>query len=312
MQKFITRTVMLIIMPTVLGALLCEFLLRQIPNEYSYKNEWLTKNSNSIEILSFGGSHGAYGIKPSCFSTKAFNAAHGSQSLKYDAFILEKFIERADSLQFVILPVSYPSLLGNMENGDEWWRIKKYCIYYHCSYHKYEMKYRTEIVGIPIFNQIKRIVKYYIKGHNEISVDTLGWIKNTSLSNKNKDWWYSNGKGRAGYHTRDLDKSLILENKNYIESIIKYCSQQKIRVLLLTTPTYHTYYENLNQKQLELMQYCCDSFANVYDNTIYLNLLKSQRFTVNDFGDADHLNEFGAEKLTMILQQTIDSLKQCE
>ena len=311
MRKFIIRTIVLIIIPIILGALLCEFFLRQIPNDYSYKNGWLSKNISSVEILILGSSHSVYGIKPSCFSAKAFNAAFGSQSLKYDEFILEKFIEKGDSLQFVILPVSYFSLIGNMENSDEWWRIKKYCIYFHCPYHKLEIKYRTEIVGLPIFNQVRRIIKCYIKGLNEITVDKLGWCKNDFSTKKSNEWWYSNGKGRAEYHTyhtKDLNMSLILENEKHIENIIKYCSRQNIRVLLLTTPTYHTYYENLNQKQLEMMQYCCDSFSTVYENTYYLNLLKDQRFIENDFGDSDHLNEFGAEKLSRILNDYCDSL----
>ena len=57
-----------------------------------------------------------------------------------------------------------------------------------------------------------------------------------------------------------------------------------------------------------MMERCCDSFASVYDNTIYMNLLKDRRFKDNDFANADHLNEFGAEKLTVLLQQIIDSL----
>lgn len=308
MQKFITRTIMLIIIPIIIGAIICEYVLRQIPNSYSYKNEWLTKNSNSLEILSLGSSHGLNGIKPNSFSTKAFNAAFGSQTLKYDAFILEKFIEKADSLKFVILPVSYSSLIGDMENGDDWWLVKKYCIYFHCPYHKYEMKYRTEIVGLPIFNQVKRIVKY-MKGQDELGVDTLGWFKLTSSPNLSRDWWYSNGKERAMYHTRNLNKSLILENKEYIETIINHCSRLNVRVILLTTPTHHTYYENLDQRQLEMMEHCCDSFASVYENTFYLNLLKDRRFMDDDFANADHLNEFGAEKLTILLQQTMDSLE---
>ena len=44
-----------------------EFLIRQIPNDYRYKNEFLSKNSRSIETLILGGSHTHTGVDPEVF-----------------------------------------------------------------------------------------------------------------------------------------------------------------------------------------------------------------------------------------------------
>ena len=90
--------------------------------------------------------------------------------------------------------------------------------------------------------------------------------------------------------------------------MICICKQKNASVILLTTPTYQTYRDNLNNKQLALTFEYCEGFADRYDNVYYLNLLSDDRFGEEDFFDADHLNEFGAAKLTGILQQTIDSL----
>ena len=93
-----------------------------------------------------------------------------------------------------------------------------------------------------------------------------------------------------------------------IEEIVDNCAEKNVQVVLLTTPTYYTYRENLNRNQLKIMEECCDYFIMRYDNVCYLNLLADDRFYDDDFYDADHLNEFGAAKLTLILQQTIDTL----
>ncbi len=125
MKRFIIRTVLLIIVPLLLGIVLCEYYLRKIPNDYSYKNEWLSNNAGSIRVLNMGSSHAFYGIEPSQFSCKAFNAAHVSQSIKYDHFIFSKFVNEMDSLEVLVLPVSYGSFLGfGPENGIEDWRVK--------------------------------------------------------------------------------------------------------------------------------------------------------------------------------------------
>ena len=76
-------------------------------------------------------------------------------------------------------------------------------------------------------------------------------------------------------------------------------------MILLTTPTYHTYYDVLETEQLRQMTAICTYLEQQYSNVTYLNWLKNQHFTEDDFFDADHLNEYGAQKLTMMLDRYI-------
>ena len=79
-------------------------------------------------------------------------------------------------------------------------------------------------------------------------------------------------------------------------------------MIVLTTPSYHTYWENLDQEQLDLFVEYCEYLEKQYDNVYYLNMLADERFQPDDFFDADHLNEYGAEKLSRILNDYCDSL----
>ena len=305
MKRFITKTVFLILLPVIVGVVVCEIFLRRIPNDYAYKNEWLTNSSDSVQILNLGSSHAFFGIEPSCFSHKAFNAAHVSQSIKYDHFIFNLFDEKLYSLKVLVLPISYFSMLSSgPENGIEDWRVKYYSIYYHCKYHKFEPKYNLEIYnGLHLKN-----VLYSMLGKtSHRTCSDLGYGTTYQLEYRAEDWKES-GVIAAKRHTiKNIDTIILEKNKSLIEDMIAVCKKRHIQVIIVTTPTYQSYRDSLDKKQLDISVECCNEFAK-HDNVCYLDLLDDKRFTEDDFFDADHLNEYGAAKLTGILQQTIDSL----
>jgi len=310
MKKFITRTVLLILFPISLVVVMCEHFLRKIPNDYSYKSEWLTNKSNSVEILVLGSSGGFFGINPNYFSKNAFNAAHVSQSIKYDHFIFTKFFDEMDSLEVLILPISYSSLLDfGPENGIEDWRAKYYSIGYGCKYHRFEPKYNLETAnGLQLENVVNSIQGKV----NHRTCNDLGWGTNYKLEKRSEDWEKSGPIAAMRHTLDDIDTVVLTKNKMMVEEMINRCHQKHVSVIILTTPTYHTYWENLDKEQLDLFVEYCEDLEKQYNDVYYLNLLADDRFQPDDFFDADHLNEFGAEKLTLILQQAIDSLKLCE
>lgn len=307
MRRFF-RTIICFFLPMFLGVVALEFGMRSVPNDYTYKNGWLSDNISHVRIWAFGSSHGLYGIDPRYFSRPGFNSAHVSQPLKYDAFIFDKFIGRADSLEWVILPVSYFTLTSKMEDGEEWWRIKNYCIYYDCPYHRWEPKYNIEVVGNPLslYKQIKRVGRFWIKGVDDNDCDSLGLDLGYSKEHRGDDW-YMDGPQRAKFHTKDLVKSqsIIEENIGYMEAIIKTCAEKQVKVLIVTTPVCSTYYDCVEPAQYTLMIETCEGFERKYNHVRYLNLLKDSRFEEDDFHDSDHLATEGAGKLTKILDEYI-------
>ena len=67
-------------------------MARNVPNIYSYKNNYMQDHSDSIEILILGASHTFEGLKADSFSTRTFNMANPSQELEYDEFLLYKYV----------------------------------------------------------------------------------------------------------------------------------------------------------------------------------------------------------------------------
>ena len=130
MNKFIQKS-LLFCAPVLIFMLIMELLLRNIPNDYSYKKNYLDQHSNEIETLFLGSSHAYYAINPEFIHSTSFNAAYFSQSLDYDIEILKKYYKQSIKLKYIVVPIDYLSLYNRLETGVESWRIKNYIIYYY-------------------------------------------------------------------------------------------------------------------------------------------------------------------------------------
>lgn len=300
MKRFLIQVIFIIFLPTMCVLGVCENILRSIPNDYSYKHDWLIKNSNSIKILNFGSSHGYYGIRPEFFSKPAFNLAFVSQSLRYDKFLYEKYATACDSLEYVVLPISYSSFRSNLDKSKEWWRIKGYCIYMGCDYYGVNPKYNLEITSKEKKSQLKDA---FLQQLNYRTCDTLGFCTNYKKEYRAQDW-QSTGLTACTRHSKG-EKENIKTNLQYLEWIIQDCQKRNVKVILLTTPTFHTYYDVLNQDQVIEREEICNNLVKKYSNVTFLDWLKYEQFNEDDFFDADHLNEYGAEKLTKMLDEYI-------
>lgn len=300
MKRFIIQIILIYVIPIFFVMGYIEMKLRDVPNDYRYKHEWMIENQSHIRILNLGSSHGYFGIKPNVFSYSAFNLAFTSQSLKYDKYLYDTYASQCHSLDYLIVPVSYFSMRSDLETGVENWRIKGYCIYMGCDFHQNEPFYNLEIISKDKLWSIPDVIFDRI---SFISCDTLGYGTNYKMEYRNKDW---SSKGEIAHrrHTYSTTK-FVDENIKYLQQIIDDCKKRDTKVILLTTPTYHTYYELLDLVQLEEMESICNNLDEQYENVVYLNWLKHKDFTDEDFYDADHLNEYGAEKLTKLLDQHI-------
>ena len=304
MQLFIKKFILYIFFPIIILYGSLEFLIRRIPNDYSYKNKWISEHSSNIRILSVGASHGYYGINPLYFSEKAFNGSHVSETFNYDLFLIKKFIPHYDSLQYIILPVSYMSFFNTLETSIEPWRAKNYTIYYNCQYHRFEPKYNFAFYDATLQTLIKRVKSYYINKKSERDCSDLGFGEDHHFVNRDLNW-EKTGKKAADRHTVKNFEEEYNKNLSYLNEIIKICNTRKIKLIMLTTPTWHTYSDNLDKNQLAITINTCNTLVKQNSNVTYLNLLNDTRFDSNDFFDADHLDEIGAKKLTKIINDTL-------
>lgn len=287
-------------LPILLFIILFEFSVRHIPTSYKQKTEWMETHLSQTEIIVLGSSHGYYGINPAFLLKPSVNLANVSQTLKYDMLLLNQYINRCPKLQYIILPISYFSFFEELEHTNEWWRIISYQLYMRCNEYPHTLKYNFEIAYPDVAR--KKFLDYYLKKKDLRTCTDKGFGTAYSLNKKSKNW--DNGMQRA-YNNTYENKSDTLNNKNYLNTILQECASREIKLILITTPTWHTFYKNLNEEQQEMTNRFIKEILNTDRNVIYLNYLTDKRFTEDDFYDADHLSDMGAEKFTRILQDTL-------
>jgi|AntAceMinimDraft_9_1070365.scaffolds.fasta_scaffold05802_3 hypothetical protein len=307
MKLFLTKTIY-ISLPILVVAIFMEILLRNTPNDYSYKKEYLDKHSAQVETLILGSSHSFYGFNPDSFCGKVFNASHISQSLNYDFKILKKYEDKFINLETIVLPISYFTLFSKLESGSESWRVKNYIIYYGLKSSRSLTDYSEILSNLSSIN-IRRVISYYVLGNSAISCTNLGW--GTSYNSKKARNLVDTGETAAIRHTRDNinsynNQKLFNENILILKLMIEWCRENNVKILLLTPPAFETYRKGLNIEQLNITIETTSKIASKYDNCIYLNLLSDTSFYAKDFYDADHLSEIGAEKLSELINSKIN------
>lgn len=306
MKRFLIK-IIIFILPILVLAFSLEIALRNIPNDYQYKNAYLDKHSNEIETLILGSSHTFYGLNPEEFTSQTFNASYISQSIDIDYAILQKYQDDFQNLQSVILPISYFSLFENLENTDEFWRLKNYTLYFGLDSAKTWTNY-SEIFTNSLKTNAKRIYSYYIKDKSEITCNRLGW--GTAYRSENAQNLIETGKSAAKRHTvENLDseevQEILKQNIATLQAIISWCEQNNVKIYLITPPAYTSYRENLHDQQLAITLNMTTKICSENSNCQYFRLLDDEIFSADDFYDGDHLSEIGAKKLSKIIHRQI-------
>jgi hypothetical protein len=287
-----------------LTCILIEVLVRQIPNEYRFKREYLDKNSDKIEMLFLGGSHARAGLDPVYTEIQSFNAAHASQSLDYDWEIIKKYRNSWSSLEYIVLPVSYASLFYKIEGSMEPWRVKNYVLYYRIVITKH-LRYHTEILNGLLFEHFKRLGNFYFKKIDEIKCSKLGWGILATVGNQND--LVRTGIEAAQRHTIPVDRQDCEEMKSALDSIVDFSKRNNIKLIMITTPAYISYRANLDQRQMDHTVQTILNIVRKNDNCHYFNMIDDKAFTEEDFSNGDHLNGSGARKLTLMIDSIVES-----
>jgi hypothetical protein len=278
--------------------LIFEGLLRHIPNDYNYKKTFLDLHSNTIETLFLGSSHAYFDLNPAYYSANCFNAGYVSQTLDYDVAILEKYDGKWDKLQSIVLPISYFTLFSTLETSAEAWRIKNYLIYYGFN-SSHKIRDYSEFLSNDNNINVAKLYSYYWVKQNTISCSELGFgLDYNSKSQKDLE--------KAGF---EASKRHTAANFNHFESnkkqlmrLIQFAKTRHIKVYLFTPPAYFTYRNGLDKTQLNKTIETLELIQKENNHVIYANYLTDSTFTKTDFYDADHLNDIGAKKMTLMIR----------
>ena len=302
-MKIFIKKFILIFSPIIIFFFITESLLRNIPNDYSYKNEYFEKNAENIETLFLGNSHAYYGINPEYFTGNSFNASHISQTIDLDLELIKKYSSRFEELKYLVVPIDYPTLFTRASTGQEKWRMKNYNIYYGLNLSSSLGEY-FEVLSFDLQSNFRRMIHYYYWNRDNLTCSEFGY-GNVEVEPKDL---IETGKSAAERHTKE-DKSYFTESVDIINEMISYAEKNDINMLFYTSPAYETYWNNLDSAQLYETINTIEEICNNHQNTRYINLLSSSSFVATDFWDADHLNKNGAKKLTKIINDNIQKFK---
>ena len=290
-----------------------EVLLVNIPNDYSFKKEYLDKNSSDIETIIFGPSHTFNSLIPEHLEGHAFNVAIDSQPLEYDYKIFNKYKNDFNNLETIILAISYPTLWYEIEDSRRAFSLKlNYKKYYDLdsSLNTY-YPHHLEVFNRPLAINYGLINQYYIKNKQVKKSNKYGW----GNSNKIQRDFKASGILRARMQTINNINSESAENTKkeslqMINSILDWGKDNNVKVLLLTTPTHQEYRKRLSEEQLRKVISTSKTLAEQHQNCYYINMLADERFKDEDFRDADHLSIKGAEKFSKIINQELKIIKE--
>jgi hypothetical protein len=170
------------------------------------------------------------------------------------------------------------------------------------------IKDNSEFLSIRFKQNLDRLYYYYIQNISAITCSELGWGKKHRSDNV-KDL-LETGKTAAKIHTysdlySEKNVKIFKENLKTLNTFSEFCNQRDIKLILVTLPAYHTYRENISSEQLNKMIETMSGFVTLNPNCSYYNWLDDADFVEDDFYDADHLNEKGAEKLSKKLSRQI-------
>jgi len=303
MKLFIKKTI-LYLLPLLVLAVVSEYLLRIIPNDYNKKAAVLNRTPEKIQALILGSSYGLYNLNPDYLTLYTFNGCEPLQSLDLDKKIFDKYQEGMTKLEYVIMPISFASFFFRLESSKENHLIKNYCLYYNLYVTNNPSNY-FELLNQPFSTNRKRLVDYYINHTQDVKITDRGFDTTYNTSHTNGPL----GGPTANFAIKRLnitDFSKYMELRQYLESIIGKCKERNITVILLTPPAYETFYSVADTAALNTSIRTCQSIQQNFSNVKYFNFLEDTDFTKDDFFDLSHLNKAGAKKLSEKINAAIE------
>jgi hypothetical protein len=302
MKRFIKSTA-LFTLPILLSLIIGEVLLRNIPNDYSYKKKYLDDHASEIKVLFLGSSHAYFGINPDFIKTGiiakyGFNGAHVGQSLLYDSEIIKKYASKLNHLEYLIMPIDYFTIYSE---GIPTLYLKNYILYYNIIIYGNLTDY-FEILNPN--DKLQQLRNYYVHNKDNITCNKTGW--GTIYKSTDKQDLIKQGKIRAEqqYVPNDI---FITKNIQLLNEIIAIMQVKNVKIIFYTSPGFYTYTNYLNPHQLNTTIDIIKKIILLKKNISYYNFLTDTTFTEEDFWDGNHLNEIGAKKLTLKLDSIIEN-----
>lgn len=291
-------------------------------HQYNYDYYYLCNafrqvEEEKIDTVITGSSYGLFGIDDKMLKNQV-NLSLASQDLYFSIKSVYRAFEKNDEISNVVLCVGYYYFytdLSKTQNEYEIMRLPKVYDLLYGDVHngilfpeKKTFLMKSHIFDIDIimetFAEEEYKKGYFNSGRHRKDYATKLW------KNQKKMWTELNleekleaAEKRGQQHNRLINrKASYVENVAIFKEFLKFCVLKKINIMIVVTPV-TSHYRTFFDKRYKEGFY---AILNSMEEPIHLlDCSDSPYFDDADFNDTDHLNHFGAKKMTSIILETL-------
>ena len=134
--------------------------------------------------------------------------------------------------------------------------------------------------------------------------DSLGY-QMLSLQKKKKRWEYS-ALPKPIDSSKTIDQIAYNQLYCYYKDMAQVTLNNNIRLILLGTPMYKTFWDNMNDVMVGDRERFVSKLKTTYPNVEYYDFTCDNRFNPDDFYDTNHLTGFGAAKFSKLIKGVLE------
>ena len=284
-----------------------------VPNPYAGQKEQVRlvlDNPNRWQSLTFGRSH-AYSIDYEYYDKTGVNFALGGRDLASIEYLLDQFLPVCDSLEEVILFVSYTSLYfdntamssGNLNDARK-------ALYYSVPIMRPITlsdinnfvfgKFFSFIQADHGWSLIKKATAGAIESPNEFAKEGTFLTEEEMVHSGEKQ---STRDILDRYNASRYNPHVAKDNEIIFKNIMTKCQKHHIKIRLIQAPYFHTYVERVPQDMIAELDGVVRQVATDY-HIDYMDFSTDNQFTnsITLFSNADHLNKEGRKIFTSIIK----------
>ena len=316
-MRIFLRRISLFLLPLLLLAAAAECYVRSLPNSYRAKRQALERQAARTEVLILGNSHAFFGLRPDVAALPSLNLANVSQTLDYDLLLFRHCQPLLPRLRRVYLTVDHSNLFDlPLEEGPEAFRATYYDRYLGIRPPGRLLPCPPEIVAFDSFkakllrglSARRALADGDPQGQRDGSVDcdSLGWGNGYSLSQRPSEACTEEEARRVALKHTCTDRERFACNIRQLCAMARACAASHVELIFVATPVTAAYLSHIPQAQKHLLAQTYAYFSRRYSVRI-ADFSADTRFDNDDFYDADHLSDIGAERLSRLLMTEADS-----
>lgn len=269
-------------------------IIPNIPNEFSYKYDYVTTHKDDISILLIGNSYFENSINPSLIGDSVFDFASSARWVYYDLQLLNTFVPKMSNLHTVIYPMGYKVPFMSYHEDPRTTVDFYHQKYMHVWYNHFPqnvdrwlaVKYSDRIGFKPWSTYMDSTWKgdFMFNGH---SGDT--WREDQNISPEI-------------IYAPNVEENII-EYKGYLTDMAKICQDNGVRFIVVTPPCHDAFNQNVRTEGIEKMYEIIEEIQLIIPFE-YKNYLFDEEYRADSLHyNCSHLNKVGADKFALQIKR---------